>query len=50
VHGELTEIVNGLSTSSERREQGRSHRYGCLVTAIVHACGVPIRLPPDAVC
>ena len=37
-HAELQEIVNGLSLFSERRSAGRSHRYVCLVEAIIAAC------------
>ena len=37
-HAELQEIVNGLSLFSERRSAGRSHRYVCLVRAIIAAC------------
>jgi hypothetical protein len=37
-HIELQEIVAGLSLFSERRVTGRSHRYVCLVQAIVEAC------------
>jgi hypothetical protein len=37
-HAELHEIVNGLSQFSDRRNAGRSHRYVCLVQAIIEAC------------
>jgi hypothetical protein len=37
-HAELQEIVNGLSLFSERRSLGRSHRYLCLIQAIIEVC------------
>ena len=40
-HTELMEIVHGLSLFSDRREAGKSHRYLCLVIAIVEACELP---------
>jgi len=42
-HGELQSIVDGLSLFSDHRDFGRSHRYVCLVRAIISA----VREPDD---